>query len=69
MTRMLLAIAVAGVMWAAIPTSSQAAPIAPQPAGVAADHGDLTQVYWRRYHHHYRHRHCWRGRWGRIHCW
>jgi hypothetical protein len=67
MTRTLFAMAVAGLVFAAVSGTSQAAPIAPLAAGAAADHGGLTQVYW--YHHpHYWHRHCWRGRWGRLYC-
>ena len=58
------AMAVAGLMFAAVSTPSQAAPMAPLPAGVAAaeSHGNVTHVWW------HRHRHCWRGYYGRIHC-
>lgn len=63
MIRTVLAIAVAGLMFAAVSGTSQAAPIAPLPPGVAAaDHGSVTHVW---YHHH---RHCWRGRYGHLHC-
>jgi hypothetical protein len=36
--------------------------MAPLPSGVASDssHANVTHVYWRR--------HCWRGRWGHLHC-
>jgi hypothetical protein len=61
MTRTIFAMAVAGLIFAAVSGTSQAAPIAPLPAGAAADHGGVTQVYWH-------HRHCWRGRWGHVHC-
>jgi hypothetical protein len=43
-------------------SGTQAAPIAPLSSGVAADHGNLTQVQWRWRHWH--HHHCWRWR-----CW
>ncbi len=73
MTRTLFAMAVAGVIFAAVPGSSaQAAPVAPLPVGAAADHGPVTQVQWGpRWHRHWgwRGRRCWRGRWGRLHCW
>jgi hypothetical protein len=79
MTRMIFAMAVAGLLFAAVSGTSQAAPIAPLPEGVTSETGGLTQVYWRHYghaygHRHYgyayghRHRHCWRGRWGHVHC-
>jgi hypothetical protein len=67
--------AVAGVIFAAVSATSQAAPIAPLPAGVANDGGGITQVYWRRgygygyWHRPYWHRRCWVGRWGYVHCW
>ena len=62
MTRTVFAMAVAVVMFAAVSGTSQAAPIAPLPPGVAtADHGNVTHVWWH-------HRHCWRGRWGHVHC-
>ncbi len=66
MTRFMFAIAVAGLVFAALPATSQAAPIAPMSSAVTADHSaQITQVrWWRRWH-----RHCWRGRWGRVHCW
>jgi hypothetical protein len=73
MTRTIFAMAVAGVIMAAVSGTSQAAPIAPLPAGVANDSSGLTQVYWRHgYGYGYRpywHRRCWVGRWGRVHCW
>ena len=72
MTRTLFAIAIAGVMFAAVPGTTQAAPIAPLAAGATTDNGAVTQVYWRGpgwHHRHWRGRRCWRGRWGRLHCW
>jgi len=58
----MFAMAVAALVFAAVSGTSQAAPMAPLPAGVtAADHGYVTHVHW-----HYRH--CWRGRWGHVHC-
>ena len=66
MTRTVFAMAVAALVMAAVSGTSQAAPIAPLPAGVtAADHGAVTHVWYR---YRYRHRHCWRGRWGHVHC-
>ena len=77
MTRTVFAMAVAGAIFASLAGVSQAAPIAPLPAGAAADHGAVTQVYW---HGGWRrgwgwrgggwgwHRHCWRGWRGYIHC-
>jgi hypothetical protein len=35
------------VIFAAVSGTSQAAPIAPLPAGVASDNSGITQVYWR----------------------
>ncbi len=70
MTRILFAMVVAGVIFAGVSATSQAAPVAPLPAGAAADHSAVTQVYWRgRGWHRGWHRRCWRGRWGRLHCW
>jgi Spy/CpxP family protein refolding chaperone len=72
MTRTLFALAVAGAIFVSVSAASQAAPMAPLPAGAAADHAAVTQVYW-----HGRwgwrrgwgwHRHCWRGWRGYIHC-
>jgi ABC-type glycerol-3-phosphate transport system substrate-binding protein len=68
MTRTFFAMAVAGLLLAAVSGTSQAAPIAPLPAAAAADHSGVTQVYWHRWHRGW-HRRCWRGRWGRVHCW
>lgn len=55
-------------MTLAVASVAQAAPAAPVPAGVSADHGAVTQVQYWRYHHgwgyrgygrHHRHWHCW----------
>jgi hypothetical protein len=62
MIRTVFAMAVAAVIFAAVSGSSQAAPIAPLPGVAAADTGAVTQVWYRH------HRHCWRGRWGHLHC-
>ncbi len=60
----IFAMAVAGLVFVATSASSQAAPIAPLGTAVTAtDNGNVTQVRWWR-----RHRHCWRGRYGRLHC-
>jgi hypothetical protein len=65
MTRTMFAMTVAGLIFAAVSGTSQAAPIAPIPAGVANGGSGLTQVYWV---HPGWHRRCWRGRWGRLYC-
>jgi hypothetical protein len=59
MTRTFFGMAVAALVFGAIPGNSRAGPIAPL-AGITVDHGNLTPVWWGR--------RCWRGRWGRIHC-
>lgn len=61
MTRTIFAMAVAGLIFAAVPGTSQGAPLAPLPAGVTASHAGITHVqYW----HHW-HRPWWRWRWHR----
>lgn len=64
MLRTMFAMAVAGLLFAAVSGTSQAAPIAPLPSSVTKDSGGLTQVWY--YHRH--HRHCWVGRYGHWHC-
>jgi hypothetical protein len=54
----MFAMAVAGLVLAAVSGTSQAAPIAPRSAVVTNDGGTVTQVHW----------HCWIGRWGHRHC-
>ena len=73
MRRTAFALIVAALAFIAVAGTSQAAPIAPLAAGVTGntDHDGLTQVYWHRgwgWHRGW-HRRCWRGRWGRLHCW
>jgi hypothetical protein len=53
MRRTAFAMAAAGLIFAAVFGTAQAAPIVPLPAGVTADLSDVTQVSWRR---------CWRDR-------
>jgi hypothetical protein len=60
MIRTVFAMAVATLLLAAVSGTSQAAPIAPLSGVTSSDNGQVTKVYWRR--------HCWRGRWGRVHC-
>ena len=60
MTRTIFAMAVAALVFWAIPGTSEAAPIAPLAGVTGDDHSNLTQVWWGR--------RCWRGRWGRLHC-
>jgi hypothetical protein len=66
MIRTVFAMAVAALVLAAVSGTSQAAPIAPLPAGAASGQGNFTQVYW----HHGWH-HGWHGGWHRHwrHCW
>jgi hypothetical protein len=66
MIRATFAIAIAALAFTAFSGTSQAAPMAPLPAGVASDAaaGNVTQVYWHRHWHH----HCW-WRHGYRHCW
>jgi hypothetical protein len=53
MLRTMFAMAVAGLLFAAVSGTSQAAPIAPLPARVMSETAGLTQVYWRHYGYHY----------------
>jgi hypothetical protein len=77
MIRTISAMAVAGLLMAAVSGASQAAPIAPLPAAVTSDSSGLTQVRWHWHHgwHHGWHRgwhHGWRRCWwrhGYRHCW
>ncbi len=58
MIRMASAVALACLLFAAVPAVSQAAPIAPLPAGFAA--GNVTPVHYYYHHwHHWHHHHCW----------
>ena len=63
MTRIVFAMAVATLLLFAVSGTSQAAPIAPPTGVMSGDNGAVAQVRWWRGH-----RHCWRGRWGRVHC-
>lgn len=60
-------------MTLAAASAAQAAPAASLPAGVAADHGAVTQVYWRHWgYHRWGWGHRWGWRWGyhrHWHCW
>jgi hypothetical protein len=84
MIRTIFAMAVAALVVAAVPGTSQAAPIAPLAADVIAGTHSVTPVYYYHrhyyhrhyyhryyYHRHYYHRHwhhCW-WRHGYRHCW
>jgi hypothetical protein len=59
MLRTVFAMAVAGLIFAAVSGPAQAAPIAPLPPGYTVDLGILSDVAWRN---------CWRDRWGRLPC-
>jgi hypothetical protein len=63
MTRTVFAMMVAALLTLAISWTSQAAPIAPLAGVTAADHSAATPVRWWGHR-----RHCWRGRWGHVHC-
>jgi hypothetical protein len=65
MRKTLLAFAVATLTLAAVP-ASQAAPIAPLPAGASTVHA--TQVQWRWHGRRWAHRRCWRGPGGIWRC-
>ncbi len=72
MIRIVFAMAVAALCFAAVPGTSQAAPMAPLSAGATTTQGGLTQVYWRRGWHggwHRRWRHCWWHRGYRVCGW
>ncbi len=60
MIRSAFAIAITSLVFAAVSTPTQAAPIAPIARAVTADHGNVTPAWWAR--------RCWRGRWGRVYC-
>jgi hypothetical protein len=62
MVKTVFAMAVAALVFAAVSGTSQAAPIAPLPGATSADSGSVTKVWW------HRHRHCWRGPYGHLHC-
>jgi hypothetical protein len=62
MLRTAFAMVAATLIFAAVSGTSQAAPIAPLSGVTTSDSGQLTKVYW------HRHRHCWRGPYGHLHC-
>jgi hypothetical protein len=60
MIRIVFGVAIAALVFAAVPGRSQAAPIAPLAAGVIAGSSKVTPVYYyyhRHYHHHWRYYH------------
>jgi hypothetical protein len=57
--RTLFAVAIAGLVFAAVSGTAHATPIAPLPQGHTVELGILSDVSWRR---------CWRDRWGQMHC-
>lgn len=65
MIKMFYAMAIAGLVLAAVAVTSEAAPIAPLGAATSAHNGQAIPVY---YYYHHHHRHCWRGRYGHLHC-
>jgi hypothetical protein len=69
MTRTVFAMAVAGLLFAAVSGTSQAAPIAPLTGVTSGDAGSVTPVYY--YHRGYYHRHWGRCYWhhGYRRCW
>jgi hypothetical protein len=68
MIRTAFAVVAATLLMLAVSGTSQAVPIAPPAGVISSDEATVTPVYW--YHHRYyrHHRHCWRGRWGHVHC-
>lgn len=66
MKRTVLACAVAALTLAAV-SVSQAAPMASLPAGVTAEHGNLTQVNYYWHHRHWAHCGWWHHH--QWHCW
>src|SRR5262245_66342592 len=60
MLRTVLAIGIAGLIFAGGSGTTQAAPILPLPAAASAGLDNLTDVQWGR--------RCWRDRWGRVRC-
>jgi hypothetical protein len=73
MLRIMFAIVVAVLIFAAVSETAHAAPIAPLPVGIPANLNTVTDVAWRhcwRDSLGYLHcRRCWRGRWGLVRCW
>lgn len=63
MRKTVFALAAATLLSAAFFATAQAAPIAPPTGANDVAKGQVTQVWY-----HYHHRHCWRGRWGHLHC-
>lgn len=60
MLRTVLAIGIAGLIFAGGSGTTQAAPILPLPAAATTGLDNLTDVQWGR--------RCWRDRWGRMRC-
>jgi len=60
MLRVLCAIGIAGLVFAASSGTTRAAPILPLPAAATASIDNVTDVQWGR--------RCWRDRWGRLRC-
>ena len=60
MLRTILAIGIAGLIFAGGTGTTQAAPILPLPAAATANLDNLTDAQWGR--------RCWRDGWGRVHC-
>jgi hypothetical protein len=61
MFQTIFALAVAGLILAAVPGTSQAAPVAPLTTEVTVQHhSNMTEVHWIR--------RCWRSHLGVVHC-
>src|SRR5262249_56312292 len=60
MSRIMFAIAFAGLIFTAASGTAHAAPILPLPAAATAGIDNMTDVQWGR--------RCWRDRWGRLRC-
>jgi hypothetical protein len=64
MKRTVFAIAIAATALATVSGSSQAAPIAPLPTAVTADHRNVTDVRWWGWHAHWGWHPYWHRPWG-----
>jgi hypothetical protein len=63
MKQTVFAVAVAAFALVGAAGVAQAAPVAPMPSAVAADHGNVTTVQYWWHHRHWHHRNCrpWHG--------
>lgn len=62
------AAALAGAAMLAISATSASAFTLTSPSLEAPVASSNIEHVWWHHHHHHHHRHCWRGRWGHLHC-